>query len=63
MTRDELRLAHVDRKRRPVVVLPRSEVRDVRALVTVAEVTTSARGLAAEVSLDHVEVGLEQAHP
>jgi len=60
MTRGELWLADVGRKRRPVVVLTRSEVLDVRALVTVAEVTTSARGLAAEVRLDHVEVGLEQ---
>ena len=60
MTRGELWLAHVGRKRRPVVVLTRSEVLDVRALVTVAEVTTSARGLAAEIPLDHVEAGLEQ---
>ena len=33
---------------------------DVRDLVTVAEVTTSIRGLAAEVEVDHVEVGLDQ---
>ena len=60
MTRGEVWLAQVGRKKRPVVVLTRSEVLDVRALVTVAEVTTSIRGLAAEVALDHVEVGLDQ---
>ena len=58
--RGEVWLAQVGRRKRPVVVLTRSEVLDVRALVTVAEVTTSIRGLAAEVALDHVEVGLDQ---
>jgi mRNA-degrading endonuclease toxin of MazEF toxin-antitoxin module len=53
-------LAQVGRKKRPVLVLTRSEVIDVRALVTVAEVTTSIRGLAAEVAIDHLEVGLDQ---
>ena len=52
-------MAQVGRKR-PVLVLTRSEVIDVRALVTVAEVTTSIRGLAAEVAIDHLEVGLDQ---
>lgn len=33
---------------------------DVRQLVTVAEVTTSIRGLAAEVDIDHGEFGLER---
>jgi mRNA interferase MazF len=42
-----------------VVVLTRSEVIDVRELVTVAEVTTSIRGLAAEVDIDHTDVGLD----
>lgn len=60
MMRGEVWLAQVGRKKRPVVVLTRSEVLDVRALVTIAEVTTSIRGLAAEVALDHVEVGLDQ---
>ena len=60
MRRGELWLAQVGRKKRPVLVLTRSEVIDVRALVTVAEVTTSIRGLAAEVSIDHSEVGLER---
>jgi mRNA-degrading endonuclease toxin of MazEF toxin-antitoxin module len=32
---------------------------DVRALVTVAEVTTSIRGLASEVDVNHVQVGLD----
>jgi mRNA-degrading endonuclease toxin of MazEF toxin-antitoxin module len=41
-------------------VLTRSEVLDVRALVTVAEVTTSIRGIAAEVAIDHVQAGIDQ---
>ncbi len=41
-------------------MLTRSEVLDVRLLVTVAEVTTSVRGLAAEVELDHAEGGLDR---
>lgn len=60
MNRGEVWLAEVGRKRRPVVVLTRSEVLDVRSLVTVAEISTSARGLAAEVELDHVDVGLDR---
>ena len=59
MRRGELWLAQVGRKRRPVLVLTRPEVIDVRELVTVAEVTTSIRGLAAEVAVDHSEVGLD----
>jgi mRNA interferase MazF len=51
----------VGRKKRPVLVLTRPEVLDVRELVTVAEITTSIRGLAVEVRLDLGEVGLEQA--
>jgi mRNA interferase MazF len=58
--RGELWLAQVGRKKRPVLVLTRSEVIDVRELVTVAEVTTSIRGLAAEVDIDHGEVGLDR---
>ena len=60
MRRGELWLAEVGRRRRPVLLLTRSEVLDVRELVTVAEITTSIRGLAAEVAIDHVEVGLDQ---
>jgi len=53
-------VAEVGRKKRPVLVITRSEVIDVRALVTVAEVTTSIRGLGAEVEVDHVQVGLDR---
>ena len=61
MTRGELWLAEAGRKRRPVLVLTRTEVLDVRALVTVAEVTTSIRGIAAEVEIDHEQVGLDRS--
>ncbi len=60
MNRGEIWLAQVGRKRRPVVVLTRTEVLDVRSLVTVAEISTSARGLAAEVEIDHVAAGLDR---
>ena len=60
MRRGELWLAEVGRKKRPVLVMTRSEVIDVRALVTVAEVTTSIRGLASEVEVDHAQVGLDR---
>lgn len=60
MNRGEVWLAEVGRKRRPVLVLTRTEVLDVRSLVTVAEISTSARGLAAEVTFDHVAVGLDR---
>ncbi len=60
MRRGEVWLAQVGRKKRPVLVLTRSEVIDVRALVAVAEVTTSIRGLAAEVGIDYAEVGLDR---
>lgn len=60
MRRGELWLAEVGRKKRPVLVMTRSEVIDVRALVTVAEVTTASRGLASEVDVDHVQVGLDR---
>lgn len=60
MRRGELWLANVGGKKRPVLLLTRSEVLDVRSLVTVAEVTTSVRGLAAEVEVDNNEVGLNR---
>ena len=60
MTRGEIWLAQVGRKRRPVLVLTRNEVLEVRSLVTVAEITTSKRGLAAEVMVDHESAGLDQ---
>ena len=53
-------VAEVGRKKRPVLLLTRSEVLDARALVTVAEITTSIRGLAAEVAIDHAEIGLDR---
>jgi len=61
VNRGEIWFAEVGRKRRPVLVLTRSEVLDVRSLVTVAEISTSARGLAAEVEIDHLRVGLDRA--
>ena len=60
MTRGEIWFAQLGRKRRPVLVLTRPEVIEVRALVTVAEVTTSIRGIAAEVDFDHEDAGLDQ---
>lgn len=60
MRRGELWLAQVGRKKRPVLVLTRSEVLDVRDLVTIAEVTTTIRGLATEVHLDHDAAGLDR---
>lgn len=51
MRRGEVWLAHVGRKPRPVVVVTRDEVIDVRANVTVAEITTQVRGLAVEVPI------------
>ena len=60
MNRGDVWLAEVGRKRRPVVVLTRTEVLDVRSLVTVAEISTSARGLAAEVAIDHIAAGLDR---
>ncbi len=60
MTRGEIWLAEVGRKRRPVLVLTRTEVLDVRSMVTVAEISTSGRGLAAEVAIDHAEAGLDR---
>jgi mRNA-degrading endonuclease toxin of MazEF toxin-antitoxin module len=53
-------LAEVGRKGRPVLPLARSEVLDARSLVTLAEVTTSIRGLAEDVDIDHGEIGLDR---
>jgi mRNA-degrading endonuclease toxin of MazEF toxin-antitoxin module len=60
MNRGEIWLAHVGRKQRPILILTRSEVIDVRSQVTVAEITSTARGLSVEVALDPDEVGLAQ---
>lgn len=59
VNRGEIWLAEVAQKVRPVVVLTRDEVIDVRSRVTVAEVTTSIRGLAVEVSID-ADIGLDR---
>lgn len=59
MRRGDIWLAQVGKKRRPVLVLTRDEVLDVRALVTVVEVTTSMRGLAVEIPIGD-DVGLDQ---
>ena len=60
VTRGEIWFAEVGRKRRPVLVMTRPEVIDVRALVTVAEITTSIRAIAAEVEFDHESAGLDR---
>ncbi len=60
MNRGEVWLAAVGTKRRPVLILTRTEVLNVRALVTVAEITTTARGLTAEVEVDHNSIGLDR---
>ncbi len=61
MNRGEIWLAQIGAKTRPVLILTRPEVLDVRRLVTVAEITTSIRGLSVEVELDSGESGLDQA--
>lgn len=60
VTRGEVWLTQVGRKTRPVLILTRSEVIDVRRLVTVAEITTAQRGLAVEVALDPDITGIDQ---
>jgi mRNA interferase MazF len=61
VNRGEIWLVQFGRKRRLALVLTRPQVIDVRALVTVAEVTTSIRRLAAEVSiLEHDHAGLDR---
>jgi mRNA-degrading endonuclease toxin of MazEF toxin-antitoxin module len=60
LRRGEIWLAQVGRKRRPVLILTRSEVLDARQLVTVAEITTRVRGLAVEVDIQGQDSGLEQ---
>ena len=60
MNRGEVWWGEVGGKRRPVVILTRPEVVDVRELVTVAEIATTIRGLAVEVRVDQDEAGLAQ---
>lgn len=59
MRRGEIWLAHVGSKPRPVLLVTRDEVLDVRANATVAEITTTARGLAVEVPIGP-ESGIDQ---
>lgn len=58
MNRGEIWWTEIASKRRPVLVLTRDEVIAVRELVTVAEVTTSDRGLSVEVPVDSEISGL-----
>jgi mRNA interferase MazF len=60
MDRGEIRLAKVGSKSRPVVLLTRPEVIEVRELVTVAEVTTTIRGLAVEIGIDPDTTGINR---
>lgn len=61
MTRAQIWLATAGGKARPVLVLTRPEVIDVRQFVTVAEITTVVRGLAVEVELDPDDSGVDPA--
>lgn len=60
MNRGEIWSTQVGRKRRPVLVLTRPDVIDVRELVTVAEVTSTIRNIAVEVDLEHDDHGLDR---
>ena len=60
MNRGEVWWTEVGGKRRPVVILTRPEVIDVRELVTVAELTTTIRGLPVEVPVDEQEAGVSR---
>lgn len=53
-------MAHVGNKARPVLVMTRDAVIDVRQLVTVAEVSTQVRGTHAEVSFGWEDAGLSE---
>ncbi|MXW61827.1 MAG: type II toxin-antitoxin system PemK/MazF family toxin [Acidimicrobiaceae bacterium] len=61
MNRGEIWWAEVGRKSRPVLVLTRPEVIDVRKMVTVAEITTTIRGLGVEILVAESEAGLTEA--
>ncbi|MCY4104746.1 MAG: type II toxin-antitoxin system PemK/MazF family toxin [bacterium] len=58
MNRGEVWWAEIASKRRPVLLLTRTEVVALRELVTVAEITTNARGLSVEVPIDAESGGL-----
>lgn len=58
MNRGEIWFTEVGGKRRPVLILTRDAVIDVRELVTVVEVTTVIRDTSAEVQFNWDGVGL-----
>jgi mRNA interferase MazF len=58
MRRGEIWTVSIAGKSRPVLILTRDAVIDVRELVTVAEVTTAVRGISAEVQFDWSSSGL-----
>lgn len=58
MNRGEVWWAEFASKRRPVLLLTRTEVIAVRELVTVAEITTNARGTSVEVPINAESGGL-----
>ncbi len=60
MKRAEIWTTTVAGKGRPVLVLTRDAVIDVRELVTVAEITSSIRGIGAEVDFDWSSAGLDR---
>jgi len=60
VNRGEIWLAAAGGKSRPVLVVTRTSAIDVRLLLTVAEVTTSIRGLTTEVALNHIDAGLDR---
>jgi len=58
VNRGEVWWAEIASKRRPVLLLTRTEVIALRELVTVAEITTNARGLSVEVPIYPESSGL-----
>ena len=58
MKRGEIWTARITAKSRPVLVLTRDEVIDVRSMVTVAEITSQIRRNNTEVPLDWEDLGL-----
>lgn len=58
MNRGEVWWAVIASKRRPVLLLTRTEVIALRELVTVAEISTNARGLSVEVPINSESLGL-----
>lgn len=60
MTRGEVWLGAIGGKTRPVVVLTRPGVIDFRSFVTVAEITTSVRGIPTEVVFDLNAAGVDR---